>query len=99
MYSRTITTYSRDEIRLQQVQWQFQLDIFQRDQAIAQDEKRCRDGVYIRALTSGLAEALPVPERSPTVLVQQRPLLGQETDQYTTQSPDLLSDPISSLVT
>src|SRR3984885_4439134 len=58
-YSRTVTTYSRDEIRPRQVQWQHQQDMFRRDRAITRDDKRRQDGVHIQALTISLANSIP----------------------------------------
>ena len=58
-YSRTIATYSRDDIRPKQIQKQYQLDLLRRDRAIALNEKRRKDGIQIRVLIAGLTKALP----------------------------------------
>ena len=57
-YSRTVATYSRDELLPQQVQPQYQQDMFRRDRAIARDDKRRKDGVQIKVLTHELAVTL-----------------------------------------
>jgi predicted aspartyl protease len=61
-YSRTIATYSRDNIRPQKVQIQYQQDMLRRDKAIARNDKRRQDGIQIKALTVSLAQALPAKD-------------------------------------
>ena len=57
-YSQTIATYLRSELRPKKVQQQYQLDVFRRDRAIDRDDKRRKDGVYIKVLTKDLAKGL-----------------------------------------
>ena len=57
-YSRTVATYTRNDIRPQRIQPHYQQDMFRRDRAIARDEKRRQDGMHIRVLTCDLAKAL-----------------------------------------
>ena len=54
-YARTVAVYTRDEIRPRRIQLHYQRDAFRRDQAIARDDKRRRDGVHIKVLTRKLA--------------------------------------------
>jgi transposase InsO family protein len=57
-YARTVATYTRNDIRPQQIQAQCQQDMFRRDRAIALDEKRRRDGIHVKVLTLKLAESI-----------------------------------------
>ena len=61
-FARTLATYTRDEVRPQRPVYQFQQDMFRRDQAIARNDKRRKDGVHIRLLTHQLSQSLPVKE-------------------------------------
>ena len=67
-YSRTMVIHSRDDIRPQQIQRQYQQDMFRRDRAIAQNEKRRQDGVQIKVLTCKLVESIPSLQDAPQTL-------------------------------
>jgi hypothetical protein len=61
LYSRTVATYTREDIRPQRIQRLYQQDAFRRDRAIARDDRRRRDGVQLRVLTHELVATLAEP--------------------------------------
>src|SRR6266536_2730411 len=77
-YARTVAVHTRDEIRPRRIQWHYQRDAFQRDQAIARDDKRRKDGVHIKVLTYKLAQSLPAEE--PPLRTPKDPLATEPSD-------------------
>jgi hypothetical protein len=86
-FARTVATYSRDDVRPRRPDFQFQQDVFRRDQAIARNDKRRKDGVHIRLLTHQLTRSLPVkggqliptPDKSPDYRFPPAAGLNQKT--------------------
>jgi hypothetical protein len=75
-YAKTIAVYSRDDLRERKPSYQYQQDVFRRDRAIAQNDKRRQDGVHIQFLTHDLTQ---------TVLAKKRVRFATETPSESSQ--------------